>query len=91
MSIFHDRHQSLEHEEFKSGPTRGRLAVTLDVLTDALILVNQHTVYCHSTHPARDLAVVQQQIQGAKDLVQSVLAELATKQPRTAKSSPTPG
>ncbi len=76
MSIFHDRHQSLEHEEFKLGPTRGRLAVTLDVLTDALILIGQHNVYCHQAQPTRDLAIVYDHIQGAKDLVRSALEQL---------------
>ena len=33
------------------GPHRGRLAVSLDLLTNALVLVGQHGVYCHS---ARD-------------------------------------
>ena len=77
MSIFHDRAQALEHEEFKSGLVRGRLAVTLDVLTDALILVSQHNVYCHRPEPAHDLKLVAEELAGAKDLVQSVLAELA--------------
>lgn len=76
MSIFHDRATDLEHEEFKSGPIRGRLAVTLDVLTDALILVGQHNVYCHHPQPAHDLKLAQDHLQGAKDLVQSVLEEL---------------
>ena len=44
------------------GPERGRLAVTLDMLTDALILIGQHGVYCASTRnpskPALDLEVV---------------------------------
>lgn len=30
------------------GVEAGRLAVTLDVLTDALVLVGQHGVYCQS-------------------------------------------
>ncbi len=80
MSIFHDRAQALEHEEFRLGSARGRLAVTLDVLTDALILVGQHGVYCTSARnpelPARDLQIVRDQIEGAKDLVRSVLEQL---------------
>ena len=83
MSIFHDRHQSLEHEEFKSGLVRGRLAVTLDTLTDALILIGQHNVYCHSTHPARDLTDVERHLQGAKDLIHSVLDQLQSGKPRS--------
>jgi hypothetical protein len=39
VSIFYDRQDELEKYEFMMGEARGRLAVTLDVLTDALILV----------------------------------------------------
>ena len=62
MSIFYDRQQELEKYEFMMGEARGRLAVTLDALTDALILVGQHGVYCTSarnpTVPALDLQAV---------------------------------
>ncbi len=62
------------------GKARGRLAVSLDVLTDALILVGQHGVYCVSNRnpskPALDLQAVLAGIEGAKELVQSVMAEL---------------
>ncbi len=62
------------------GSARGRLAVSLDVLTDALILVGQHGIYCVSSRnpakPALDLQAVLAGIEGAKELVQSVMAEL---------------
>jgi len=62
------------------GIPRGRLAVTLDMITDALILVGQHGVYCTSarnpTQPALDLQIVMQQLTGAKELIQSVMQEL---------------
>ena len=48
MSVFDDRKDSLEQHEFQMGRERGRLAVTLDLLTDALVLVGQHGVYCQS-------------------------------------------
>jgi hypothetical protein len=48
MSVFEDRKQELEKHEFMMGPARGRLAVTLDALTDALVLVGQHGIYCQS-------------------------------------------
>ena len=42
MSVFDDKKDELEKHEFMMGPARGRLAVTLDALTDALVLVGQH-------------------------------------------------
>lgn len=80
MSIFYDRQQELEKYEFMMGEARGRLAVTLDALTDALILVGQHGVYCASnrnpTIPALDLQAVLANITGAKELVSSVMEKL---------------
>ena len=79
-SVFDEQRESLEKHEFMLGPARGRLAVTLDMLTDALILVGQHGVYCTSTRnptvPALDLQAVLQQMTGAKELIQSVMKEL---------------
>jgi hypothetical protein len=80
VSIFDDRQQELEKYEFMMGEARGRLAVTLDALTDALILVGQHGVYCASTRnpavPALDLQAVLANINGAKELVSSVMEKL---------------
>jgi hypothetical protein len=78
-----ERQQELERYEFMMGPERGRLAVSLDMLTDALTLVGQHGVYCTSTRnpakPALDLQIVLGQINGAKELIQSAMAELVRK------------
>ena len=68
------------------GVARGRLAVTLDVLTDALVLVGQHGVYCQSARqpgkPAMDIQVITKCITDAKDLISGVMAELkAANQP----------
>ena len=64
------------------GVNRGRLAVTLDVLTDALVLVGQHGVYCQSARqpgkPAMDIQVIAKSIEDAKDLIGSVMMELKT-------------
>lgn len=80
MSIFYDRRQELEKYEFMMGEARGRLAVTLDALTDALILVGQHGVYCASNRnpavPALDLQTVLANITGAKELVAAVMERL---------------
>ena len=80
MSVFYDRQVELEKFEFMMGEARGRLAVTLDVLTDALILVGQHGVYCTSARnpevPALDLQTVLKNLTGAKDLVAAVMERL---------------
>jgi hypothetical protein len=50
------------------------------MLTDALILVGQHGVYCASqrnpSKPALDLETVLSEINGAKELIQTVMEEL---------------
>ncbi|MEO6807462.1 MAG: hypothetical protein ABI286_04815 [Edaphobacter sp.] len=80
MSVFYDRRDELDRYEFMMGEARGRLAVTLDVLTDALILVGQHGVYCTSARnpkvPALDVQAVVEGITGAKELVASVMEKL---------------
>lgn len=82
MSVFEDRREELEMYEFMMGEARGRLAVSLDALTDALILVGQHGVYCTSTRnpnvPALDLETVLGNINGAKELISSVMEKLRT-------------
>jgi hypothetical protein len=80
MSVFEDQKAELEKYEFMMGVARGRLAVTMDMLTDALILVGQHGVYCTSARnpskPALDLQTVLASISGAKELISSVMEEL---------------
>lgn len=73
-----DKHaEELERHETMLGSTRGRLAVALDLLTDALAMVGQHGVYCQSARtpgrPTLDIAIVVEQIGDAKELVQSVM------------------
>jgi hypothetical protein len=87
MSVFDDRKEELEKHEFMMGVARGRLAVTMDLLTDALILVGQRGVYCTSNRnpskPAMDLQTVLSSINGAKELVSSVMEELRKQRERT--------
>ena len=65
------------------GVERGRLAVALDVLTDALVLVGQHGVYCQSAkqpgRPAMDIQIITRSLGQAKELVASVMDELRRK------------
>jgi len=80
MTAFQDHHEELEHYETMMGPHRGRLAVTLDLLTNALVLVGQHGVYCHSNRdpdlPVMDIRIITQEISKAKELIQSVMEGL---------------
>ena len=75
-----DRRVELEKYEFMMGEARGRLATTMDCLTDALILVGQHGVYCTSNRnpqvPALDLQAVLMNLNGAKELVSAVMERL---------------
>lgn len=75
-----DRHAELEKYEFMMGEARGRLAATMDCLTDALILVGQHGVYCTSNRnpqvPALDLQAVMMNLNGAKELISAVMEKL---------------
>jgi hypothetical protein len=80
MTIFDEKRAELEHYEFMMGSARGRLAVALDLLTDALVLTGQHGVYCVSNRnpskPRLDIEAVLGGIEGAKALIQSVMEEL---------------
>jgi len=80
MNIFDEKRSELERHEFMMGVERGRLAVALDLLTDSLILVGQHGVYCassrHPSKPALDLQAVLSGMEGAKALIQSVMEEI---------------
>ena len=83
MSILDDKHDDLEKYEFMMGIPRGRLAITLDLLTDALVLVGQHGVYCQSSRqpgkPAMDLQIILEAINTSKELMSGVMEELKDK------------
>jgi hypothetical protein len=80
VTIFDEKRADLEKYEFMMGVARGRLAVALDLLTDSLILTGQHGVYCISNRnpskPRLDLQAVLGGIEGAKELIQSVMEEI---------------
>src|SRR5437879_4281116 len=80
MSAFEKHKEELDKFEQMFGRERGRLAVSLDRLTNALVLVGQHGVYCTSqrnpTVPAMDLRIINQELVHAKELVQSVMEEM---------------
>jgi hypothetical protein len=80
MSAFTEHQDEIEHYEQMFGKERGRLAVGLDRLTNALVLVGQHGVYCksqrHPALPAMDVRMITQELVHAKELVQSVMEEI---------------
>jgi hypothetical protein len=80
MNAFEEHKDELERFEQMYGRQRGRLAVSLDRVTNALVLVGQHGIYCTSqrnpTLPAMDLRMITQELEHAKQLVQSVMEEL---------------
>ena len=83
MSVFEEKREELEKYEFMMGVPRGRLAVTMDLITDAMAFVGQHGVYCQSQRwpgkPVMDIQIIMKQLAEAKELVQSVMQELKTK------------
>lgn len=83
MTAFQEHKDELEHYEQMFGQERGRLAVSLDRITNALVLVGQHGVYCTSqrnpTVPAMDLRMITTELTHAKELLQSVMEELRKK------------
>ncbi len=80
MSVFDEKKAEIEKHEFMMGAARGRLAVAMDSLTDALTMVGQHGVYCQSARqpgkPAMDIQIVLKSLNDAKELVSSVMEEL---------------
>jgi hypothetical protein len=77
MTVFNRHRDELERHETMMGQANGRLAVALDILTDALAMVGQHGVYCQSTRlpgrPTLDITMVLEQIGDDKELLQSVI------------------
>jgi hypothetical protein len=80
MAVFDDKQEELEHYETMMGVPRGRLAVTMDTITDAMALVGQHGVYCQSQRwpgkPVMDIQIIMKSLTDAKELIQSVMEEL---------------
>ena len=70
MSVFEEKREELEKYEFMMGVPRGRLAVTMDLITDAMAFVGQHGVYCQSQRwpgkPVMDIQIIMKQLAEAK-------------------------
>ena len=80
MSIYEERAEELERYETQLGVARGRLALALDMLTDALVLVGQHGIYCQSARqygkPKMDIQLILKSLDSTKELVADVMDEL---------------
>lgn len=80
MSLLDDKAEDLEKHELMMGPARGKLAVSLDLLTDALVLAGQHGVYCRSNRnparPAPDIATIIEAINSAKQLISDSMQQI---------------
>lgn len=80
MAVFDEKQEELDHYETMMGVPRGRLAVTMDAITDAMALVGQHGVYCQSQRwpgkPVMDIQIIMKNLSDAKELIQSVMQEL---------------
>ena len=89
MGVFNDKQDELDHFEARMGIPRGRLAVTMDLMTDAMALVGQHGVYCQSQRwpgkPVMDVQLIMKNLTDAKELIQSVMEELRQKTNEAAK------
>ena len=83
MPVFDEKHEELEHYQTMMGVPRGRLAVTMDMITDAMALVGQHGVYCQSQRwpgkPVMDIQIVMKSLTDAKELIQSVMEQLKSR------------
>ena len=86
MTAFNKHQRELEVHETMMGTSRGRLAVALDLLTDALAMVGQHGVYCQSTRtpgrPTLDIALVVEQIGDAAAMPSSTVRRTARRSRR---------
>lgn len=83
MSVFETQKELLEEYETQYGKERGRLATATDLLTDALVLVGQHGIYCASTRnpakPPLDIEKVLTGLKETKELLLNVMEELKKK------------
>lgn len=83
MSAYRSHSAELEAYQFQMGAVRGRLALSLDLLTDALVLAGQHGVYCQSARqpgkPKMDIQAILQGIESAKELIIDSMQDLKTR------------
>jgi hypothetical protein len=78
MSVFQKRADLLDDLEFKLGRERGRLAASMDILTDLAALLGTHVAYCRAektaTRPMGDMLQAMEHVGHVKELISSILA-----------------
>ena len=79
-AVYEEHAERLEHLGLELGHERGRLAMGLDLLTEALVVAGAHAVYCREEgpggRPSADLRQVVARIEQAKELMQDVMSAL---------------
>lgn len=79
MSVFDRRREWVDAYEFKLGPLRGRLAATLDVLTDLSVVLGTHVAYCRvgrdGQRPMPDMQQAMDFVSQAKELIASAIRQ----------------
>ena len=81
LSVYEEHGERLEELGLSLGEERGRLAMGLDLLTEALVVAGAHAVYCRDTtqgsRPSHDMRAIAGRVEQAKELIQDVMARLA--------------
>ena len=78
-SVFEVHQEKLEEHEMMMGPTQGKLAVLLDLLTDSLIVAGKHGIYCRNKQkpeePSLDMHMIMEGLLHSKEIVQQIMDE----------------
>lgn len=81
MGVYEEHRDRLEELGLMLGEERGRLAMGLDLLTEALVTAGTHAVYCRGAgsrdEPSPDMRTIAGRIEQAKVLIQDVMGALA--------------
>ncbi|MBI4445502.1 MAG: hypothetical protein HY645_06280 [Acidobacteria bacterium] len=80
MTIRDHYREKRERYEFQMGAARGKLAMALDVLNDAIALVGSHAIYCRNSgspeKPKMDIQIIMEELHESKHLIAGALQEL---------------
>ncbi len=80
MTVFERYAEWIEDHERMYGRHRGKPAVAMDLLTEAMVAAGAHAIYCrqskHPEEPSADLRTITEYLDHAKQLVQVVLRDL---------------